>query len=56
MYLFFRLVANVQANKLPNYSLFFEQFNYTKLQSKFFYKEMIGAFVFIKSHSLDKKA
>lgn len=54
MYFFFKLVANVQVKKLPNYDLFFEQFQYTKLQSKFFYHEMIGAFVFVKSHSLDK--
>jgi len=56
MYFFFKLVANVQVKKLPNYDLFFEQFQYTKLHSKFFYFEMISAFIFVKSHSLDKKA
>lgn len=54
MYFFFKFVANVQVKKLPNYDLLFKQLQYTKLQSKFFYHEMIGAFVFVKSHSLDK--
>ena len=44
MYLFFRRVCNIEAGKLPNWSMVFDELNFKEIESKSFY----GGF--IESH------
>ncbi len=49
MYLFFRIVSNIPAKKLPEYDLIFQQLNVRVELNQFYYNNMISAKVLRKS-------
>lgn len=48
MYLFFRIICNIEASHLPDSPLFFEQYNYKTIDIKTFYKDFINAVIYQK--------
>lgn len=48
MYLFFRIFCNIEASRLPDSLLFFNQYNYKTLDIKTFYKDFIYTGIYQK--------
>lgn len=49
MYGFFRLVCNIEANRIPPVETFFEKANYTNTRIAFWYKRLICAIIYTKA-------
>jgi ubiquinone/menaquinone biosynthesis C-methylase UbiE len=52
MYLFFRIVCNIEASHLPDFPFFFNQHNYQAIDMKTFYKDFIYAVIYQKQEVL----
>jgi len=48
MYLFFRIVCNIEASHLPDSPLFFKEYNYKSMDARTFYKDFIYAAIYKK--------